>query len=151
MGHIAPFWAHNLMSADVDEPLDLTEELGAVPALHQVLVLFIPDRDRNGLELGDQRKWVLEAAQLLARIGGGVSIEPPIEGGWLDEERGGNIVWERPVRVFTYVRPECFQERLGELREFLHRIGRRTLQGEVAIEFAGQFCRIRSFDDDQEH
>jgi hypothetical protein len=139
------------MSAEEDEPLELTEELGATPdTSHQVLVLFIPNRDRDGVELGNQRKWVLEAAQLLACIGGGVSIEAPIEGGWLDEERGGHIVWERPVRVFTTIRPECFEERLGELRHFLHRMGRQTRQGEVAVEFAGQFWRIRRFDDDED-
>lgn len=126
--------------------IDLGAVLGAASGdSHEVLVLFIPDRDRDGNEIGDQRKWVLEAAELLAKIGGGVSIEPPIEGGWLDEERG-RIVWERPVRVFTYVHPEAFEERLGELRAFLHRLGRDTRQGEVGVEFSGGFWRIREFE-----
>ena len=126
--------------------LDLSAALGAEPGESlEVLVLYIPDRDRDGVELGTQRQWVLEAAGLLARMGGGVSIEPPIEGGWLDEERG-QIVWEHPIRVFTFIHPDAFERLLGELREFLHRLGRVAKQGEVAVEFGGRFWRIRRFD-----
>ena len=126
--------------------IDLGSVLGAEPGdSYEVLLLYIPDRDREGNEVGNQRRWVLEAAELLAKIGSGVSIEPPMEGGWLDEERG-RIVWERPVRVFTYVNPDAFDAYLPKLRAFLHRLGRETKQGEVAVEFSGRFWRIRRFD-----
>jgi len=39
-----------------------------------------------------------------------------------------------------------FLQNLPRLREFLHRMGRETNQGEVAFEFAGRFYRIRMFD-----
>ena len=134
------------MSAPESDAIDLSQRLGAEPGeSHEVLVLYIPDRDRDGNELGDQRRWVLEAAKLLAEIGGGVSVEPPIEGGWLDAEHG-RIIWERPVRVFTYVHPDSFVARIDELRSFLHRLGRVARQGEVAVEFAGRFWRIQRFD-----
>lgn len=50
---------------------------------HQTLTLYIPDKDRNNHEIGTQRKWVLEAAELLTKIGGGVTIMPPTEGAGL--------------------------------------------------------------------
>ena len=111
----------------------------------QVLTLFIPDRDREGRELGNQRRWVLEAADLLARIGGGVTIMPAVEGGWLDDERS-SVVWERPVPLFTFVKPDAFVETLPALRAFAHRLGRETEQGEVAVLFDGVFHRLREFD-----
>lgn len=126
--------------------VDLVEALGASEAVSvQVLTLYIPDKDRGGRELGTQRKWVLEAAELLAPMGGGVTIMPSAEGGWHDGEND-RIIWEHPVLVYTYIKPEPFLERLGELREFLHRLGRETNQGEVVYEFDGQFYRVTSFD-----
>jgi hypothetical protein len=57
------------------------------------------------------------------------------------------MIWERPVLVFTYVRPERFLARLPEIRTLLHDMGRQTRQGEVALEFDGTFYRIRDFDE----
>ncbi len=127
---------------DEGSELDLAGALGArAETSAQALVLYVPDRDRHGIELGTQRKWVLEAAKLLARIGGGVTIDPPVEGGWRDPATG-EIVWERPVLLYTYVRSEEFVSLLPELRAFLHRMGRETKQGEVALEFDREFFRI---------
>ena len=88
---------------------------------------------------------MLQAAELLAHIGGGVTIMPPVEGGWLNPEEG-RIVWENPVIVYAYVKFEGFEKRLPGLREFLHRMGRETNQGEVVVEFDGTFYRITTFD-----
>lgn len=125
--------------------MDLSEEIGAGAGVSvQCLTLYIPDRDSDEAPLPDQRRWVLEAAELLARIGGGVTIMPPIEGGWVGDS--GEIVWEHPVLVYTFIRPAQFRKLLPQLREFLHRLGRDTKQGEVAFEFDGHFYRIRQFD-----
>lgn len=110
----------------------------------QCLTLYIPDRDQQGRELGDQRRWVLEAARLLAEIGGGVTIMPPVEGGWVSNS--GTVIWEKPILVYTYIDPDSFVNTLPRLREFLHKLGRETNQGEVAFEFDGTFYRIREFD-----
>jgi hypothetical protein len=125
--------------------LDLSAVLGAEsePGI-QILALYIPDRDRAGAEYGSQRRWVLDAAQLLAEIGGGVTILPPVEGGWYDGANG-RIVWERPVIVYTYVKPDIFTEKLQTLRDFVHRLGQETAQGEVVVEFDRQLFRIREF------
>jgi hypothetical protein len=128
-----------------DEEIDLGVVMGAVaePA-HQVLRLYIPDRNRHGAEIGNQRRYVLEGSELLAEIGGGVTIEPPVEGGWKNEA-AGVMVWERPVVVYTFIRPDQFRAALERLRAFLHRLGRETDQGEVAFEFGDQFFRITEF------
>ena len=126
--------------------IDLASILGAEENVsHQVLTLYIPDRDRDNTEISTQRKWVLEAADLLARIGGGVTIMPPTEGGWLDEA-DNRIIWEHPIMVYTYIKPDQFEQYLSELREFLHRMRRETNQGEIAVEFDGQFYRITKYD-----
>lgn len=127
--------------------LDLGEVLGASDATStQVLTLYIPNKDRDGKELGTQRKWVLEAARLLAALGGGVTVMPPCEGGWLNEA-SAEIVWETPILVYTYIKDEPFLQALPRLREFLHRLGRDTNQGEIAFELDGLFYRITKFDD----
>jgi len=124
---------------------DIGRVLGAAASNSiQELTLYIPNKDRDGIDLGAQRTWVDEAAELLARMGGGVTIMPPCEGGWLNETRG-NIVWESPVLVYTYIKPDPFERGLPELRRFLHRLGRETNQGEVALEFDGIFYRITNF------
>ena len=48
--------------------------------------------------------------------------------------------------VYSFVRAAAFLEALPRVREFLHRLGRETNQGEVAFEYASDFFRIRTFD-----
>lgn len=92
---------------------------------------------------------MLEAAALLAQMGGGVTVMPPAEGGWIDPK--GKIIWKSPVLVYSYVMPQAFVDKLPALREFLHRMGRETDQGEVVVEFDSWFYRIhRPFDPPKE-
>ena len=131
-------------SEEINQEVDVGQVLGAEPSTSvQQLTLYIPNKDKEGEELGNQRKWVLEAAQLLAEIGGGVSIFPPMEGGWINED--GEIIWENPVLIYTFINEGPFLSMLPELREFLHRMGRETNQGEVGLEFDGEFYRICNF------
>jgi hypothetical protein len=131
---------------DKDISVDIASQLGAQQDVsHQILTLYIPDKDRHNKEIGVQRKWVLEAAELLIIMGGGVTIMPPTEGGWLDEENN-IIIWERPIIVYTYVKPDKFHKCLPQLREFLHRMGRDTNQGEIVVEFDGELHRITQYD-----
>ena len=124
---------------------DLAAALGATPETSgQVLTLYIPNKDRHGHEFGTQRKWTLEAAEILAAIGGGVTIMPPTEGGWVNDE--DKTIWEDPVLVYSYIKPDRFLAELPRLREFLHRMGRETNQGEVVVSFEGRFYRVRTFD-----
>jgi len=111
----------------------------------QSLMLYIPSHDRHGRRLADQQRWVDEAADLLVSIGGGVTIPPPYRGGWLDPERE-ETVWEEPILPYAYVDAERLEARAPALREFLHRMGRETGQGEIAVELDGAFFRITDFD-----
>jgi len=135
----------------IDETeLDLVEVLEAEESASiQVLTLYIPNKDKDGNPVETQDDWVHGAAELLARIGGGVTILPPCRGGWLNPE-SGEIVWEEPVKLYTYVKADAFAAHIGELRSFLHRLGVETMQGEVALEFDGVFLRITNYDAESE-
>ena len=131
---------------DADLDIDIAEALGATDApASQVLTVYVPDKDREDREYGEQRKWVLAFAELLNQIGGGVTVMPPAEGGWFDEENQ-RAIWERTVLVYTYIKPTSFRDRLPDLRALLHRFGRETRQGEVVVEYDGDFYRIRQYD-----
>ena len=73
---------------------------------------------------------------------------PPVEGGWLNDQ--DEIIWEHPVVVYSFLRPDRFLTNLPRIREFLHRKGSETNQGEIAFEFDGRFYRLRAFDPVQE-
>jgi hypothetical protein len=123
----------------------LAEALGVDGGVSaQCFTIYVPDKDSEGNEIGNQRSWVLEALDLLGEINGGATAMPPCEGVWRNEQ--GKVVREHPVLVYSYVIPEPFLASLTRVREFLHRMGRETRQGEVAVEFDGRFYRIRQFD-----
>src|SRR5437870_254779 len=109
---------------------DITAALGADAGVsNQCLSVYIPNKDQTGVEIGNQRKWVLEAIRLLSEINGGATAMPPVEGAWLNDD--GQIIWENPVVVYSFVRPDVFVANLPRIREFLHRMGRETNQGEI--------------------
>ena len=128
----------------LQEEIDLAGALGAGDVSAQCFSIYVPNKDRKGEEIGNQRRWVLEAIHLLSDINGGATAMPPVEGGWLSDE--GEIIWEHPVVVYSYIHPDPFLASLPRIREFLHRMARETNQGEVAFEFDGRFYRIRAFD-----
>ena len=86
----------------------------------------------------------METLDLLGEINGGATAMPPCEGVWLNDDN--QVIREHPVIVYSYVVPEAFLANLPRIREFLHRMGRETRQGEVAFEFDGRFYRIRQYD-----
>ena len=109
------------------EFFNLAEALGADAGIStQCFSVYVPDKDKNGNAIGNQRQWVLEARKLLSMINGGASIMPPIEGGWMNDE--GVLICENPVIVYSQIRIELFVANLPKVREFLHRMGRETNQ-----------------------
>src|SRR5437588_7748607 len=124
------------------QEVDLAAALGADGGIStQCFSIYVPNKDRDGKEIGNQRKWVLEAIRLLSEINHGATAMPPVEGGWLSDQ--GEIIWENPVIVYSFIRPDEFLGNLPRLREFMHRMGRETNQGEIAFELDGRFYRIR--------
>ncbi|HLP47401.1 MAG TPA: hypothetical protein VK469_15745, partial [Candidatus Kapabacteria bacterium] len=57
-----------------------------------------------------------------------------------------DVIWEKTTIIYTYIKADSFLKSLRALRNFLHRFGRETNQGEVVFEFDGKFFRISNFD-----
>jgi hypothetical protein len=124
--------------------LDIGEELGADGGYSsQRLTIFIPNKDKDGVVLANVDQWVHEARELLSQIGGGATTYPPADGNWLDEN--GENLWEQTRIVYFYIYPDRFHANLHRLRNFLHRFGSETNQGEVVIEFDNRFWRIHKY------
>lgn len=144
------------MPDDVLE-IDLGEILGAAEeASAQQLTLYIASKDKNGREIKDIRTWIKEARKVLTIIGKGSTAMPPADGTWLrkdvesmEELEEEDVLWEETTLIYTYVDPERLERNLSTLREFLHRFGRETNQGEVVFEFDGEFFRIGRHDQDK--
>jgi hypothetical protein len=90
-----------------EQPVDLTAAFGAETGVAvQCFAIYIPDKDRNDQDIGNQRRWVLDAIALLCDNNGGATAIP-VEGGWLSPE--GRTILEHPVIVYSYVtQPDRF-------------------------------------------
>jgi hypothetical protein len=125
--------------------IGLGDALGANAGIAtQCFTIYVLNKDKTRAEIGNQRKWVLEAIGLLTRLNGRATAMPPTEGVWGNER--GELIWEHPVVVYSFIRPGAFRAHLPRVREFLHRMGRETNQGEVAFEFEDRFYLIREYD-----
>jgi hypothetical protein len=118
-----------------------------IKCAHPVLiVLFIPSKDRKGKPLIDHGMWVSGAESLLGRLFGGCTAMPPAEGIWFDEVADQLIREEvRLIHSYALVSDVEDEEKMRSLSDFLHRMGRQTRQGEVAIVIDRVFHRIRKF------
>ena len=119
--------------------LDIASEFGAQPK-GQRFAIYVPNKNQHGKPVA-QGPWVEEGLRLLANICGGASAMPPIQGAWLNPQTQELII-EEPVVIYSYIEPETFALRLGELRDFIHRMGAETDQGQMAFEFDGEFYLI---------
>jgi hypothetical protein len=124
---------------------NLGEALGASESPSaQRLTLYIPNKDCVGTVIDEHQKWADEAQKLLTEIGGGATAFPPVDGTWRKPD--GSDLWEQTKMVYTYIDPDKLAANMPRLREFLHRFGRITNQGEVVFEFDGLFWRINKYD-----
>jgi hypothetical protein len=131
--------------SDEQDGIDLGDALGADDsAAIECLTLYIPSKDKDGHTINSE-PWVESALNLLSAIGGGATALPPVDGAWVNPETG-KLIREKVVLTYTYVDPDKFEEKLDELRVFLHRMGRETNQGEVAVEFDSRLYKIRNYD-----
>lgn len=135
-----------MIDDSLDVILDLAKILGTEEAPSaQQLVLYIPNKDKDGKQIKHLNRWLKEAKEILTKIGGGATAFPPADGTWLNPETNRTI-WEKTTIIYTYLYSDKFEENIRLLREFLHRFGRETNQGEVVFEFDGKFYRVRKYD-----
>jgi hypothetical protein len=129
---------------------NLREYLGAGPATGTLqITLFVPSVDRKGRSI-PQQMWREEALRVLGRLFRGATAFPPGRGVWRDDARGGELVFDDTVLVTSYVDPQLLDEQaLGELRWFLHSMGREGRQGEVGVVVGGSYYGITEFDNAQ--
>lgn len=135
--------------------VDLAKIIGALkgPSTQQ-LVLYIPSKDKDGEEIKHLQKWIKEAQKILTIIGEGSTTMPPADGTWLGEKTIGSVselkdedmLWEKTTIIYTYISADRLEKNLKSLREFLHRFGQETNQGEVVFEVDGKFYRIQEYD-----
>jgi hypothetical protein len=110
------------------------------------VVLFIPDLDRDGVSI-DQQYWIEEGLRVMGRIFRGATAFPRGHGVWRDDDAGERLLQEQTVMIVSYVDPKLLTSiTLRSLREFLHRFGRETRQGEVGIVIDSKYYGISNYD-----
>jgi hypothetical protein len=129
------------------EPINHSDVLGSeeTPS-HILFILFIPSKDKNGNALSDQEQWANAGATLLSELFGGATEMPPAKGKWFNPETK-QVISEEIILVHSYATDKDANDamKVGRLARFLHRMGRETNQGEVAIVIGDVFHRITKF------
>jgi hypothetical protein len=125
------------------EILHSDEERGSV-----LFVLFIPSKTKDGDDLPDgedQQLWAETVGDVLAEEFGGATAMPVARGKWLNDD--GKIISEDVILIHSYARPSHAEDdkKLRRIAAMLHRMGKRTKQGEVGVVIDGVFHRIRRF------
>jgi hypothetical protein len=127
--------------AGVFSMADFASALGASKAASCLLVLFIPSKDRNDSAM-DQSFWVAETLTALGKLFGGATAFPQGTGVWRDDGQGGKLLFDEPVIIQCYTSESLIEERISELRAFLHRMGREARQGAIGLVIDGDYLEI---------
>jgi hypothetical protein len=120
---------------------DFAGALGASKAASSLLVLFVPSKDRSDSPI-DQPFWVTEALNTLGTLFGGATAFPQGKGIWRDDGQGGKLLFDEPVIIQCDTSEYLIEERITDLREFLHRMGREARQGAVGLVIDGDYLEI---------
>jgi hypothetical protein len=120
---------------------DFAGGLGASKAASTLLVLFIPSRDRHDKPIS-QRYWVEETLNVLGTLFGGATAFPQGEGIWRDDAQGGKLLRDKPVVIQCYTSEHLIEQKMQELREFLHRMGREARQGAIGLVIDDDYLEI---------
>jgi hypothetical protein len=110
-----------------------------------IVILFVPSQTRDGDHL-DHDFWRDQALEVMAGLFGGATAIA-CQGAWRDDERAGAILMERNSTVQSYMAKSAWNKTTATaLAKFLHRMGRESSQGEIALVVNGVFFQIREFD-----
>ncbi len=120
---------------------DLAGMLGASKSASTLLILFIPSKDRSDQAI-DQEYWVDEALKVLGTLFGGATAFPQGRGIWRDDAQGGRLLLDEPVIIQCYTSELLLKERIGPLRDFLHRMGREARQGAIGLVIDRDYLEI---------
>ena len=66
----------------------------------------------------------------------------PGKGIWRDDAQGGKLLFDEPVIIQCYTSEYLIEERIGDLRDFLHRMGREARQGAIGLVIDGDYLEI---------
>ena len=117
----------------------------SLPAGTSLMVIFVPSLDRDGQAI-DQDHWVDEVLATLARLFRGATAYPRGKGVWRDDQRGGALLKEEPVIVFSYIAKEALTTAaLGDVYRTLSSMGRETKQGEIGVVLDGNYYGITEY------
>lgn len=111
--------------------------------------IFVPsvDRDEEPIPQG-QEYWTEECLRVMGEQFGGATAFPPSRGVWRDDERGGSLVFDETVIVFSYVAEDDLTGEGGKaLMQFIKRLGREGRQGEVGVFVDGRYFGIQDFEE----
>jgi hypothetical protein len=110
-----------------------------------LLTVFIPSKDREGEPI-DQDHWVDEILSTLGMLFRGATAYPRGRGVWRDDEKGGNLIREEPVIVFSYASENAVTvSSLDILYQALSRMGREANQGEIGLILDGRYYGITDY------
>ena len=110
-----------------------------------LVVVFVPSLDRDGQAI-EQEFWVDEVLTTLGRLFRGATAYPRGRGVWRDDARGGALLKEEPVIVFSYVAEGALTvDALAELYRTLSRMGRQANQGEIGVVIDGKYYGITEY------
>jgi hypothetical protein len=116
-----------------------------LPVGTSLIVIFVPNRDRDAQPI-DQEYWVDAILTVLGRLFRGATAYPRGLGVWRDDERGGTLLQEEPVIVFSYVaEADLTTTALSELYRTLSRMGRQANQGEIGVVIDGKYYGITEY------
>src|SRR5262245_29173160 len=117
----------------------------ALPVGASLVVIFVPSQDRAGQAI-DQEYWVDEVLTSLGRLFRGATAYPRGRGVWRDDARGGALLKEEPVIVFSYVAEGALTAAaLSDLYRTLSRLGRQANQGEIGVVIDGKYYGITEY------
>ena len=131
----------------MNDPLVNPQEIfrSQLPVGALLLVIFVPNRDRDGQSV-DQDYWIDEVLTTLGRLFRGATAYPRGRGVWRDDERGGTLVSEEPVIVFSYIaEADLTTNALAELYRTLSRMGHEAKQGEIGVVIDGKYYGITEY------